>query len=111
MGITVTYHHENGTWWADSEDVAGFYAAAQSLAEARREVRDGLQFHFDTDSPVDFDETSEDGGAIYTVSNPIGLLPWAQGVPAARLVETAAADPRGEYKGANTSGSKSPVFV
>ena len=42
--IRVNYHHEDGTWWADSPDVEGWVAGGETLAEARAQVRDGLPF-------------------------------------------------------------------
>lgn len=36
--ITVRYHAEDTTWWAESADLPGFSAAADSLREVRRLV-------------------------------------------------------------------------
>lgn len=57
--ISMTYHHEGQTWWADSADLPGFTAAAPTLTELREEVAAGVAFELD-DEPVRvllFDET------------------------------------------------------
>jgi predicted RNase H-like HicB family nuclease len=43
--VRVVYHDEDGTWWAESPDVAGYSAAAESLAALHRLVHEGLP-HF-----------------------------------------------------------------
>lgn len=54
----VTYHHEDGIWWADSEDVPGYYACAATLEELRELVREGMKFHlieefYEDDKPIE----------------------------------------------------------
>ncbi|MFI7586253.1 type II toxin-antitoxin system HicB family antitoxin [Spongisporangium articulatum] len=53
--ITMQYHHEGGSWWAESDDVPGFSALADSLAALRAEVREGLAFHFEDGDVADLD--------------------------------------------------------
>lgn len=48
--ITVTYHCDDGMWWADSSDLPGFSAAADTLDQLRDEVRAGVAFAID-DAP------------------------------------------------------------
>lgn len=42
--ITVIYHQESGTWWAESPNLPGFSSAADSLTELRRLTREGVSF-------------------------------------------------------------------
>ena len=42
--IKLTYHREDGVWWVDTDDLPGFYAAADTLEEARKEAKEGLAF-------------------------------------------------------------------
>jgi predicted RNase H-like HicB family nuclease len=67
MEITVTYHFEDGTWWAESDDVPGFFAAGQSVGETRQLVRSGLAFHFDGVDVGDLEirETRDDGNPVF----------------------------------------------
>lgn len=64
--IRVTYHHEEGVWWAESADVDGFSATAESLRELRGLVKEGLEFHLGL---TDFDlrEEREDFSPVSTV--------------------------------------------
>jgi predicted RNase H-like HicB family nuclease len=38
----VIYHEEDGKWWAESPDVAGWYAAGGSFAETRLLAEEGI---------------------------------------------------------------------
>lgn len=49
MDMRVIYHLEDGTWWAESPDVAGFTAVGEALPQLRREVREALSFYLSTD--------------------------------------------------------------
>lgn len=74
--IRVTYHHEDGTWWAESVDVPGFTAAADALPELRQLVREGLAFHLDLES-VELRESMGSGGVVAIVEvaeSPFGGL-------------------------------------
>jgi len=42
--VTVLYHREPPGWWAESEDIEGWSAAAESLSELQRLVHDGVRF-------------------------------------------------------------------
>jgi predicted RNase H-like HicB family nuclease len=42
--IRVIYHHENGSWWAESPDVVGWSAAADTYGETRQLAEDGVRF-------------------------------------------------------------------
>jgi predicted RNase H-like HicB family nuclease len=43
MFITVLIHHEDGTWWAESPDVSGFSAAADTREQLEDLAMDGLK--------------------------------------------------------------------
>jgi predicted RNase H-like HicB family nuclease len=64
--IRVTYHQEEGSWWAESPDVPGFSATAEDLVELRTLVREGLTFHLRVDS-VDVRESLADDGIVASV--------------------------------------------
>ncbi|MFE0577932.1 type II toxin-antitoxin system HicB family antitoxin [Streptomyces sp. NPDC058874] len=53
--ITVLYHQEDSSWWAESLDVSGFGAAGESLAEVRHLVQEGLPFYLE-DEPFELRE-------------------------------------------------------
>lgn len=52
--VRMVFHFEDGSWWADSEDVPGYYAGAGTLKELRERVREGLEFHLE--EPVEISE-------------------------------------------------------
>lgn len=60
----VTYHHEDDAWWAESPDVPGFSAAADSLPDLRQVVREGLSFHIGT-AGGDLRESMADDSAVF----------------------------------------------
>lgn len=47
--VRVIYHHEAHGWWAESPDVDGWYAAADTYAEAVKFAEDGVRFALDHD--------------------------------------------------------------
>lgn len=61
--VTVTYHQEQGSWWASSQDVDGFTAAADTVAELRALVREAMPFYLDADD-VELLEEMADGGIV-----------------------------------------------
>lgn len=50
--ISVHYHEDDGAWWADSPDIDGWTAAADTLTELRTIVAEGVEF-FVGDAAVD----------------------------------------------------------
>jgi predicted RNase H-like HicB family nuclease len=42
--IRVIYHHEDGSWWAESPDVERWYAAADTYAEVVALAEEGIPF-------------------------------------------------------------------
>lgn len=61
--VFVSYHQEDGSWWADSPDIAGFTAVGSSLAEVREIVRDGMDFYLEGE-PARVIERTEAGVAL-----------------------------------------------
>jgi predicted RNase H-like HicB family nuclease len=47
--IRVIYHHEDGAWWAESPDVVGWSAAANSYPATRQLAEDGIRFALERD--------------------------------------------------------------
>jgi predicted RNase H-like HicB family nuclease len=64
MEVAVVYHQEGDTWWAESDDAPGFFAAADTLPELRGLVWSGLPFHFGETTHVDICEVHDWGGAV-----------------------------------------------
>jgi len=42
--IRVIYHHEEGSWWAESPDVKGWTAVADTYEEIAKLVEEGIPF-------------------------------------------------------------------
>lgn len=57
--ITIHYHAEGDSWWADSPDIEGFTAAAASFDELRPLVRQGVAFALEGEA-VDLRELTAD---------------------------------------------------
>lgn len=62
---TLVAHYEwvedaaHGTWWADSPEVPGFYAAAPSLGQLQREAEEALRWSAEDDD-LEVDWTTEE---------------------------------------------------
>lgn len=61
--VHVTYHLEDRTWWAESADVEGFTAVAETLPELRALTLEGLQFYL-ADAAIDLIEDFVIEGAM-----------------------------------------------
>lgn len=61
--ITVTYHHEGASWWAESDDLPGFSAASHDLESLRSLTYEGVEFELDGD-PFSMVERDEQGAAV-----------------------------------------------
>jgi predicted RNase H-like HicB family nuclease len=61
--VLVSYHHEDGSWWADSPTVEGFTAVGDTLEETRLLVREGVDFYLDGEQ-VRLVEYSDNGAAL-----------------------------------------------
>jgi predicted RNase H-like HicB family nuclease len=42
--VRVIYHHEDEGWWAESPDLAGWFAAASSYAKIVKLAEEGIPF-------------------------------------------------------------------
>lgn len=42
--VRVIYHHEPEGWWAESPDIAGWYAAGETYAEVFELAEEGVPF-------------------------------------------------------------------
>jgi predicted RNase H-like HicB family nuclease len=82
----VTYHHEDDTWWAESPDVPGFSATADSLSALRTLVWEGLAFHLEQES-VDLLESMAGSGVVASVVvySEAAWLEWRWSTTAAPL--------------------------
>ena len=67
-GVKVIYHWEPEGFWAESPEAVGFSATDASFEELRKQVRDGLEFHFG--EPVAVAELIQDLEVGWTVSQP-----------------------------------------
>jgi len=69
--VTVVYHSEMGSWWADSPDpgLETFVAGGGSLEETRRVAGEGLEFHLG--DRVTMTELFEDGSPV---ESPLAVL-------------------------------------
>ena len=65
--VQVQYHREDGSWWADSQDVDGFYAVGASFDETRALAQEGLAFYLDGEA-VRVVEKFENGAAVDVAS-------------------------------------------
>ncbi|MDQ7825088.1 MAG: hypothetical protein RDV48_19965 [Candidatus Eremiobacteraeota bacterium] len=55
----VIYHYEKeGRWWADSPEVSGYIAGANTLEDLKRLVYEGIPFF--VGEPVEITETFDD---------------------------------------------------
>ena len=61
--IAMTYHREDGTWWAESEDVPGYTAVADTLGDLRTLVSEGIPFTLE-DEDIQIDESLENGARL-----------------------------------------------
>lgn len=61
--VTVIYHHEDGVWWAESDEMPGLSAASGQFGVTRQFVRDAVPEYYGTDT-VDLIERLDSGAAI-----------------------------------------------
>lgn len=70
MIVTVMYHQEGETAWAESADLEGYSVAGDSIAQVRELVRDGLPFYLDDgdfELREQFDEFAMPTGVLVSV--------------------------------------------
>jgi predicted RNase H-like HicB family nuclease len=67
--LTVVFHYEDGSWWAETDEVPGFVAGASTFQEARTLAREGLEFEFDDEVELDerFDAAARARRATTTI--------------------------------------------
>lgn len=51
--VTVVYHYEDGTWWAEAPAVPGFVAGAPTFDEMRALTHDGVAFALEEEVSLD----------------------------------------------------------
>ncbi|HEY9310226.1 MAG TPA: type II toxin-antitoxin system HicB family antitoxin [Microbacterium sp.] len=65
--LFVSYHHEDESWWAESDDLDGFTAVGSTLEETRTLVRDGVDFYLEGET-VQLVERTDEGMALNVAS-------------------------------------------
>jgi predicted RNase H-like HicB family nuclease len=50
--VSVVYHHDPEAWWADSPDLPGWTATAETLDELRALADEGVRFSLDRDDVI-----------------------------------------------------------
>lgn len=84
--VRVDYHHEDGTWWADSPDLEGWVAGGETLEQARQQVHEGLRFFLDDE--VELLEGEVDHPVVVSHVVTSGLQGWpTDATSAATLVK------------------------
>lgn len=80
------------SWWADSPDIEGWTAGAETLSELAKVAEDGIPFYLDTEDialtyEMDGQSPNSEGPReIVTVNSNIGEIPQSRGVSASTLV-------------------------
>jgi predicted RNase H-like HicB family nuclease len=68
--IKVTYHREGKSWWAEAGELEGFTAVANSFAELRQLVCEGIAFYLN-DAPHELDEKLDSGATLVGIHSPV----------------------------------------
>lgn len=77
--VTVIYHFEDDSWWAESPTVPEFVGGATTFDEVRTLTREGLAFTLDRDVELDerFDEQAmaarRDSTILHVTGFPSGV--------------------------------------
>lgn len=50
--ITVIHHCEDGNWWSESPQIAGWYAAGATYEECRQLAEEGVRFALEREDVV-----------------------------------------------------------
>ncbi len=69
--VRVDYHREGEQWWADSVDVPGWVAGADTLEETRNMVTEGLPFLLEDDD-VEILESHQGAPVVVSTWSGIG---------------------------------------
>jgi predicted RNase H-like HicB family nuclease len=51
--VRVIYHHEEGGWWAESPDLKGWTAVADTWEELVKLVEEGISFALECEAEVE----------------------------------------------------------
>jgi predicted RNase H-like HicB family nuclease len=51
--VRVIYHHEDGSWWAESPDVERWYAAADTYTALVKLAEEGIPFALGHDAELE----------------------------------------------------------
>lgn len=51
--IRVIYHHEEGSWWAESPDLKGWIAAANTFEEIVELAEEGVPFALECEAELE----------------------------------------------------------
>jgi predicted RNase H-like HicB family nuclease len=51
--VRVIYHYEEGGWWAESPDIQGWTAAADTYEEIVKLVEEGVPFALEREVPIE----------------------------------------------------------
>jgi predicted RNase H-like HicB family nuclease len=73
--ITVDYHREGSSWWAESVDLPGFSAAADTRAELEDLVREGVDFALDGEPFVLVEATGWKTGEFTVSATGVSTFP------------------------------------
>lgn len=59
--VRVIYHHEVGSWWAESPDVKGWTAIADTYDEIVELAKEGIPFALELDHEVELEHVLPTG--------------------------------------------------
>lgn len=89
QAVSVRYHYEGSSWWADSPELEGFVAVGSSLPEVRDLVREGVPFYAENDR-VEILEALERDAVVVQVN--VTRAPTGENWHLSRKPSTAAPD-------------------
>ena len=89
MDVRIEYHQEDGSWWAESPELPGFFAAGSTLEEVRSEAQGGVIFYMEEYSISGPANLIEEGlpNRVTVSSSPSVVSLVASGGAAARFIE------------------------
>jgi len=75
--IAVTYHQEQGSWWAESDDLDGYTAAANSFSDLRQLVIEGVDFYVNGEPHVLAERLESGADLLGPASRAGGSRTWS----------------------------------
>lgn len=87
--VSVRYHHEGSSWWAESPELEGFVAVGSSLPEVRELVHEGVPFYADNEH-VEILEAHEKDAVVVQVN--VTRAPFGQDWNLSQKPSTSAPD-------------------